>query len=89
MDRWNDPDEVEAFYDAIRSWNEVLARRESEYWEQLVPGKALIFDNWRVLHGRAAFDGSRTMCGAYVSRDDFMSRFMMTNSKREDVLRAL
>ncbi|RPB11561.1 Trimethyllysine dioxygenase [Morchella conica CCBAS932] len=89
MDRWNDPDEVEAFYDAIRSWNEVLKRRESEYWEQLVPGKALIFDNWRVLHGRAAFDGSRTMCGAYVSRDDFMSRFMMTNSKREDVLRAL
>lgn len=24
-----------------------------------------VFDNWRVLHGRAAFTGKRRMCGAY------------------------
>lgn len=89
MDRWNDAEEVEQFYDAIKCWNDVLKRRESEYWEQLVPGRALIFDNWRVLHGRAVFDGKRRLCGAYINRDDFASRFLMTNSKKNDVLRAV
>ncbi|KAL7276939.1 hypothetical protein RUND412_000031 [Rhizina undulata] len=89
MDRWNDADEVERFYDAGRAWNEILRRPENEYREQLVPGRALIFDNWRVLHGRTAFDGVRRMCGAYINRDDFISRYLMTNSKRGDVLRAL
>jgi trimethyllysine dioxygenase len=63
MDRWEDLDDVEKFYDAARSWNGILKRKESEYWEQLKPGRALIFDNWRVLHGRAAFTGKRRMCG--------------------------
>jgi trimethyllysine dioxygenase len=89
MDRWDDPADVDRFYEAARAWNDVLKRRESEYWEQLVPGRPLILDNWRVLHGRAAFDGKRRLCGAYISRDDFMSRFVMSNSKREDVLKAL
>jgi len=89
MDRWDDPADVGRFYEAARAWNDVLKRRENEYWDQLVPGRPLIFDNWRVLHGRAAFDGKRRLCGAYISRDDFMSRFVMSNSKREDVLKAL
>ncbi|KAG0640837.1 hypothetical protein HOY80DRAFT_1015246 [Tuber brumale] len=89
MDRWDDPADVERFYEAARAWNDVLKRRESEYWEQLIPGRPLILDNWRVLHGRASFDGKRRLCGAYISRDDFMSRFVMSNSKREDVLKAL
>ncbi|KAI5805553.1 hypothetical protein DFH27DRAFT_551694 [Peziza echinospora] len=90
MDRWDDAAvEVEAFYEACREWNEVLRRREGEYWEQLVPGRALIFDNWRVLHGRSSFSGSRRLCGAYVSRDDFMSRFLVTNATREQVLKAV
>lgn len=25
----------------------------------------LVFDNWRVLHGRSAFTGKRRMCGGY------------------------
>lgn len=41
MDRWSDGEEVEGFYDAVRDWNEVLTRREMEYWEQLVPGRVL------------------------------------------------
>jgi len=24
-----------------------------------------VFDNWRILHGRAAFTGKRRMCGGY------------------------
>ena len=50
--RWNNDDRsamsdfpgeggVDAFYEAIRRWNEILTRRDMEYWFQLVPGRAL------------------------------------------------
>jgi trimethyllysine dioxygenase len=34
----------------------------------------LVFDNWRVLHGRGAFSGMRKMAGSYINREDFESR---------------
>jgi len=92
--RWNITDraaidgpieDMQTWYDAGRKWTEILKRRE--YWEQLQPGKPLIFDNWRVLHGRSAFTGKRRICGGYINRDDFISRFKMTNWGREEVLR--
>ncbi|KAF3937958.1 hypothetical protein ABW19_dt0203032 [Dactylella cylindrospora] len=89
MDRWADPEEVEKFYQAIFDWNEVLKRSDGEFREQLVPGKVLIFDNWRVLHGRGGFTGHRRMCGAYVARDDFNSRLRLTNYGRKEVLMGL
>jgi len=33
-----------------------------------------VFDNQRVLHGRSFFAGTRRLCGAYVSGDDYRSR---------------
>lgn len=63
MDRWGDLGDVDAFYDAARAWNNILKDQANEYREQLQPGRALIFDNWRVLHGRTAFTGKRRMCG--------------------------
>ena len=32
---------VDGFYEAIRRWDEILRRKESEYWTQLVPGRVL------------------------------------------------
>ncbi|KAL6701027.1 hypothetical protein J3F84DRAFT_359957 [Trichoderma pleuroticola] len=92
--RWNNDDrgvvpvdiDVDAWYQAARKWDEILKRKESEYWFQLEPGRVLIFDNWRVLHGRSAFEGLRRICGAYISRDDFISRWKMTNFPREEVI---
>lgn len=92
--RWNNDDrgvvptdiDVDAWYQAARKWDEILKSKESEFWFQLEPGRVLIFDNWRVLHGRSAFEGLRRICGAYISRDDFISRWKMTNFPREDVI---
>ena len=49
--RWNnddraamlarDPDEVARWYAAARKWVEILRRPDSEYWEQLRPGRPL------------------------------------------------
>ncbi|TLD19938.1 hypothetical protein PspLS_09483 [Pyricularia sp. CBS 133598] len=76
-----------AWYAAARKWNEIIKRKEMEYWVQLTPGNVLIFDNWRVLHGRSAFEGVRRICGGYINHDDFMSRYRNTNFSRKHVLR--
>ena len=50
MHEFSDVDSVETFYDAMRTWNKLITSPELEYWSMLEPGKALIFDNWRVCH---------------------------------------
>ncbi|ELQ38131.1 trimethyllysine dioxygenase [Pyricularia oryzae Y34] len=77
----------ELWYAAARKWNEIIKRKEMEYWVQLTPGNVLIFNNWRVLHGRSAFEGVRRICGGYINNDDFISRYRNTNFSREEVLR--
>jgi trimethyllysine dioxygenase len=66
-----------------------LKEKGNEYWEQLTPGKVLIFDNWRVLHGRSSFTGKRRICGGYINRDDWISRYKMEVLGREEVLGGL
>ncbi|KAI1864857.1 uncharacterized protein JN550_008677 [Neoarthrinium moseri] len=95
--RWNNDDRgvvpfdseysPQEWYDAARKWDAILRRKSVEYWFQLTPGSLLVFDNWRVLHGRSAFTGVRRMCGGYINRDDFMSRWRNTNYPREEILR--
>ncbi|KAI1824765.1 hypothetical protein F4861DRAFT_538749 [Xylaria intraflava] len=77
------------WYRAARKWEEILRRKEIEYWFQLKPGNVLIFDNWRVLHGRSAFTGMRRMCGGYINRDDFISRWRNTNYPRDQILKRI
>lgn len=67
-------DEINQFYDALRKWNAELTSKKNEFWEALEPGRAVVFDNWRILHGRASFTGHRRLCGAYLNHDDYMSR---------------
>jgi trimethyllysine dioxygenase len=96
--RWNSSDrasielpidQVETWYDAARKFDAILKKKENEYWEQLVPGRVLIFDNWRMLHGRSEFTGKRRICGGYINRDDWVSRFKMNEFGRENVLKGL
>ncbi|KAJ9620626.1 hypothetical protein H2203_007833 [Taxawa tesnikishii (nom. ined.)] len=93
--RWNNADragielplgEVDVWYEAAAKFDAILNKPEYQYWEQLRPGTPLIFDNWRVLHGRSSFNGKRRLCGAYVNRDDFISKYKLTNLGRDEVL---
>ncbi|KAI9840536.1 MAG: 26S proteasome regulatory subunit 6A [Sclerophora amabilis] len=70
MDRWENAEETISWYDAAKAWNNIIKSETSEYWEQLVPGRPLIFDNWRMLHGRSAFTGQRRICGGYKDLED-------------------
>ncbi|KAL4871773.1 hypothetical protein BDV12DRAFT_163822 [Aspergillus spectabilis] len=94
--RWNNYDRAvkwnwqfedqEAWYKAANHFNEIIHRPELENWTQLEPGTALIFDNWRMLHGRSEFTGKRRMCGGYINNDDFLSRYRLLKFGREAVL---
>lgn len=50
---------------AAKKFDELLKDPANEYKFQLKPGTVLIFNNWRVLHGRTAFTGIRRICGGY------------------------
>ena len=62
---------------ALRAFGAVVRDPALECHYRLSPGELLIFDNRRVLHGRAAFDpstGRRHLQGCYVDRDQLFSR---------------
>ena len=62
---------------ALRTFAAVIRDPALECRYRLQPGELLIFDNRRVLHGRAAFDpstGGRHLQGCYVDRDQLLSR---------------
>ncbi|KNE60445.1 trimethyllysine dioxygenase [Allomyces macrogynus ATCC 38327] len=68
-------DQVAAYYDALQKWQAIAhERKDLEYWFPLGPGTVVIFDNWRVMHARAAFTGYRRLTGCYVNGDDWRSR---------------
>ncbi|MCU1361927.1 MAG: trimethyllysine dioxygenase [Ilumatobacteraceae bacterium] len=76
------PDEMVSLYDAIRAFD-LLANEARLQWRHvLAPGEALLFDNWRVLHGRHAYTGLRRMCGAYINHEDFESRLRTASIAR-------
>lgn len=81
--------QLEEFYDALFMWNELLKKPENELWEPLPPGRVVLFDNWRVLHGRSAFTGHRRICGAYFPWDDYKSRARTVRLTPEDKDRLL
>ena len=85
--RWNNLDRIspttpsfpnhtalKSWYGAAREWSRILESPDFLITVQLKPGEPVIFDNWRVLHGRLGFEGKRRVCGAYVGMDDFRAR---------------
>ena len=63
-----------SWYKAAKLWSEILSSKEFEIEVALKPGEPVLFDNWRVLHGRKAFEGKRRVCGGYHAMDDFRAK---------------
>ncbi|KAK9761770.1 hypothetical protein K7432_013088 [Basidiobolus ranarum] len=75
-------EDVERFYKALRNWNDILRQPQSEYQIQLEPGRVVVFNNWRVLHGRTAFVGHRRLIGCYLNWDDYNSKLKVLNNEK-------
>ncbi|CAG8438283.1 1000_t:CDS:1 [Acaulospora colombiana] len=82
-------DQVLDFYEALKEWNKLLSDKKNEYRFPLRPGRVVVFDNWRVLHGRAAFEGHRRLIGAYLNWDDYRSKLKVLHLNEEEILERL
>jgi len=68
-------EEMEKFYQAVRLFGSIVRRPENELWFKLTPGKVIIMDNRRTLHGRSEVSGSRKLMGCYVTVDDYIGKW--------------
>lgn len=71
--------EVGLFYDAYRLLGDEINKEENRFLIKLRPGTILFIDNWRILHGRMGFTGTRRFCSCYISKRDWMNAAKMLN----------
>ena len=74
------PARMAAFYRALKLFNRLINDPSYEITMRLAPGTALLFDNWRTLHGRRAYRGYRRLCGAYLNKEDVESKARVLRS---------
>lgn len=79
-------EEMEAVYRALGAFHERVTAPENKFVFDMRPGDMAIFDNWRLLHARKAFTGSRHMLGTYVNREDYESRIRMLSPQPLDMV---
>lgn len=71
---WLETDSMDQFYAAYGALHDRIIDPANQLEVSIQPGEAVVFDNWRVLHGRTGFTGRRVFNGAYIARDRFDSR---------------
>jgi trimethyllysine dioxygenase len=67
-------EESAALYRALKVFASYVNDPKMQYRRRLAPGDAVMFDNWRALHARDAYQGYRRLCGAYLNKEDVESR---------------
>lgn len=78
--QWPSHERMIMWYRAARVWTELLHSPQFKWEVALQPGTPVIFDNWRMAHGRRAFEGQRRVCGGYIGMDEFLARARMMAS---------
>ncbi|PVU91329.1 hypothetical protein BB559_004182 [Furculomyces boomerangus] len=74
-------DKVPEYYDAIQKWVKLVRNPKNELVVPLKPGMLIALDNWRVMHARKMYSGSRTLSGGYVDNDYWKSKLRVLSSK--------
>ena len=67
-------------FDALTHVDEVANDAMMQFELAMRPGDMVIFDNWRLLHGRRAFTGARHIAGGYINREDVDSALRLLSS---------
>lgn len=60
--------EMEAWYRAYNRFAHLVRAERHQYRLRLEAGDVLVYDNWRMLHARTAFEGPRWVRGVYFDR---------------------
>lgn len=70
------PDSMRTWHKGAKAFKSSLEAPENMLQYRLQPGDCVLFDNWRILHGRTRFDtasGLRHLHGGYLSRQTLLS----------------
>lgn len=70
------PDRMRTWHKGAKAFKTSLEAPENMLQYRLQPGDCVLFDNWRILHGRTRFDtasGLRHLHGGYLSRQTLLS----------------
>lgn len=78
--------QMSRLYDALAVFDLLIQDRANQFIFGQRPGDMVIFDNWRLLHGRMAFEGQRHMVGSYLNREDYESRIRMLGARPMDMV---
>lgn len=76
-----DDEQQALFYEAYAEFNRHSMDRANWVQIPLRPGMALIFDNWRCLHGRMSYSGKRYFYGCYHDNAEYQSRMRTLQKK--------
>ncbi len=82
-----EPELQAEFYRAHRAFLAIATSAEMQFRFRLNKGDCQVFDNYRILHARNAFDpdsGYRHLQGCYVCRDDLQGRLEILRRKNRD-----
>lgn len=66
--------QTESFYEAYLAFRDYLEDPAYQYSFRLKPGECLLLQNFRLLHGRAAFEGLRHLRTGLIEWDYFVAR---------------
>jgi len=80
--------ELKAFYRAYGAFARLANDRKLQYRRRLEPGSLVLFDNWRLLHARDAYQGYRRLAGAYLNKEDVESRLRVLRLREKDLAAA-
>jgi trimethyllysine dioxygenase len=80
--------ELRAFYRAYGAFARLANERGLQYRRRLEPGSLVLFDNWRLLHARDAYQGYRRLAGAYLNKEDVESRLRVLRMKARELAKA-
>lgn len=67
------------FHEAMKEFIKLLDDSSNHILIGLKPNQILIFDNFRLMHGRAAFKGNRQLITTYMPRDEWLSKAKCLN----------
>jgi trimethyllysine dioxygenase len=77
--------ELKAFYQAYGAFARLASDRRLQYRRRLEPGSLVLFDNWRLLHARDAYQGYRRLAGAYLNKEDVESRLRVLRLREPEL----
>lgn len=70
-----DPGLVDDVIDAYNAFRAVFSDPSRALLHEWKPGRLLVFDNWRLFHGRTEFTGDRAFFGCYTNHEDLESAY--------------